>query len=158
MISGSNRDVRQRKHTMFTERRSAVRYPLVLNARYQTLRKRSKDCGIGRTVDISSRGFLIASEHSVPVGVRLAVSVEWPALLDGAVELVLVATGRVVRARDASFALEISQHEFRTTKRRIMVAAMGGKGRYSSPTATGTSETSDVPTAIARFLVPELST
>jgi hypothetical protein len=143
---------------MFTERRSAVRYPLVLKARYQTLRKRSKDYGIGRTVDISSRGFLIASEHNVLVGVRLEVAVEWPALLDGAIDLVLVATGRVVRARDASFALEFSQHEFRTTKRRIMLAATGGKGGYSAATATGTSETSDVPTAIARFRVPEQST
>ncbi len=143
---------------MLTERRSAVRYPIVLNARYQTLRKRSKDCGIGRTVDISSRGFLIASEHNVPVGVRLEVAVEWPALLDGAIELLLVATGRVVRARDASFALEFSRHEFRTTKRRIMVAAAGLNGRHSVATATGASETSDVPTAIARFLVPELST
>ena len=143
---------------MLMERRSAVRYPIILNARYQRLRKKSNDGGAGRTVDISSGGLLIASAHSILVGVRLEVTIEWPALLDGAIELLLVATGRVVRARDASFALEISQHEFRTTKRRIMVAAMGGKGRYSAPTATGTSETSDVPTAIARFLVPELST
>lgn len=143
---------------MFTERRSAVRYPIVLNARYQTLRKRSRCCGIGRTVNISSHGFLIASEDNIPVGVRLEVYVEWPALLDGAIELLLVATGRVVRARDASFALEFSQHEFRTTKRKIMMAAAVAQGRHSAATATGTSETSDVPTAIARFLVPELST
>src|ERR1700733_7727175 len=138
---------------MFTERRSAGRYPLVLNAHYQTLRKRSKDCGTGRTVDISSRGFLIYSQHHVPVGIRLEVAVEWPALLDGAIELMLVATGRVVRARDTSFALEFSWHEFRTTKRRI-TAATGGKVRQSAAMATGASETADVPTAMARFLVP----
>jgi c-di-GMP-binding flagellar brake protein YcgR len=143
---------------MFTERRSAVRYPLALNAHYQTLRKRSRDGGTGRTVDISSGGFLIHSQHPVPVGIRLEIAVEWPALLDGAIELMLVASGRVVRARDTSFALEFSWHEFRTTKRRITVAATGGKGRQSAAMATGASETSDVPTAMARFLVPELST
>jgi hypothetical protein len=143
---------------MFTERRSSVRYPIVLNARYQTLRKRSKCCGIGRTVNISSRGFLITTEHNILVGARVEVAGEWPALLDGAIELLLVATGRVVGARDASFALEFSQHEFRTTKRKIMVAAAGAQGHHSAAMATVASETSDVPTAIARFLVPELST
>jgi len=139
---------------MFTERRSAVRYPIVLNARYQTLRKRSRCCGIGRTVNISSHGFLIASEDNIPVGVRLEVYVEWPALLDGAIEL--LATGAVVRARESSFALELSRYEFRTTKRKFRAAAAGAS--QTAATATGASETSDVPTAIARFLVPELST
>src|ERR1700692_951909 len=131
---------------MFTERRSSVRYPIVLNARYQTLRKRSKCCGIGRTVNISSRGFLITTEHNILVGARVEVAVEGPALLDGAIELLLVATGRVVGARDASFALEFSQHEFRTTKRKIMVAAAGAQGHHSAAMATVASETSDVPT------------
>jgi len=143
---------------MFTERRSAVRYPIMLNVRYQTVRKRSKHYGIGRTLDISSRGFSIAAEHDIPVGARVEVAVEWPALLDGAIELLLVATGRVVRARDRSFALEFSQHEFRTTKRKSMVTAAGGKGHHSAATATAASETSDTPTAMARFLVPALST
>lgn len=141
---------------MFTERRSSVRYPIVLNARYQMLRKRSHYCGIGRTVNISSGGFLIASEDNVPEGVRLEVTVGWPALLDGAIELVLVATGAVVRARESSFALELSRYEFRTTKRKFRAAAAGAS--QTAATATGASETSDVPTAIARFLVPELST
>jgi hypothetical protein len=108
---------------MLKERRSAARYPMILNARYQTLRKRSKDCGIGRTVNVSSGGFLITSEHNVAVGARLEVAVEWPALLDGVIELLLVANGRVVRAKETSFALELSQYEFRTTKRKVKSAA-----------------------------------
>jgi c-di-GMP-binding flagellar brake protein YcgR len=141
---------------MFTERRSEVRYPIVLNARYQAVRKRSNDGGAGRTVDISSGGLLVVSEHTIPVGVKLEVAVEWPALLDGAIELVLVATGAVVRTRESSFALELSRYEFRTTKRKVRVAA--ARAGQTAATATGASETSDVPTAIARFLVPELST
>jgi c-di-GMP-binding flagellar brake protein YcgR len=141
---------------MLVERRSAVRYPIVLNARYHAVRKRSSGGGTGRTVDISSGGLLIASEHKIPVGVRLEVTVEWPALLDGAIELVLVTTGAVVRARGLSFALELSRYEFRTTKRKFRAAA--ASAGHTAATATGASEPSEVPTAIARFLVPELST
>jgi len=141
---------------MLVERRSAVRYPIVLNARYHAVRKRSSGGGTGRTVDISSGGLLIASEHKIPVGVRLEVTVEWPALLDGAVELVLVTTGAVVRARGSSFALELSRYEFRTTKRKSRAAAASAD--HTIATATGASEPSDVPMAIAKFLVPELST
>jgi len=122
---------------MLIERRSAVRYPMVLNVRYQTLRKKSNECGIGRTVNVSSGGFLIATEHNVPIGIRLEVAVEWPALLDGTIELLLVAAGRVVRARDASFALAVSGYEFRTTKRSVKSAAPGVG--YSAATATGGS-------------------
>jgi len=120
------------------ERRSAVRYPIVLNARYQALRKRSSDAAAGKTVNISSHGLLVVSEHKVPVGVRLEVLVEWPALLDGAIELLLVATGKVVRVRESSFALELSRYEFRTTKRRLKSAAAAAV-LYSAATATGSS-------------------
>jgi c-di-GMP-binding flagellar brake protein YcgR len=118
------------------ERRSAERYPIVLNAHYQALRKRSGDGAVGRTVNISSGGLLIVSDHKVPVGVRLEVLVEWPALLDGAIELLLVATGKVVRVRESSFALELSRYEFRTTKRKLRSAA---DVVYSAATATGAS-------------------
>jgi c-di-GMP-binding flagellar brake protein YcgR len=110
---------------MFIERRSSVRYPLILTAHYQTLRKRSKDRGIGRTVDISSRGILIVSAHNINVGAQLSVAVEWPALLDGSIELLLVATGEVVRAQQSNFAVEMARYEFRTTKRKFKAAAAG---------------------------------
>ena len=137
------------------ERRSAVRYPIVLNARYQTLKKRTKQqCGFGRTVNISSGGFLIATDHDFIVGVRLEVIVEWPALLDGTVELVLVANGRVVRAPESSFALELSGYEFRTARRRLKSSAAAA-GYYAAATGSAGSEASAVPTATARFRVPD---
>ena len=108
---------------MLIERRSSARYPLALNARYKALRKKSPDCGIGQTVDISSSGVLIASEHCFAVGVRLEVAVEWPALLDGTTELILVADGQVVRVRESRFALEFSRYEFHTKGRKTKSAA-----------------------------------
>jgi hypothetical protein len=141
---------------MFMERRSAARYPLLLNASYHTVKKKSTNGGVGRTLNMSSAGLLIAAEHNVIVGVRLEVTVEWPALLDGVVDLVLVARGEVVRARESNFALELSHYEFRTTKRKMNSAAAAAG--YSTATATATSEASVAPTATARFRVPELST
>lgn len=108
---------------MLTERRSSARFPLTLKARYKALKKSQNNCGVGQTIDISSSGVLIASEHPFDVGVKLEVAVEWPALLDGTVELLLVANGRVVRAREAKFALEFSSYEFRTTGRKVKPAA-----------------------------------
>jgi hypothetical protein len=141
---------------MLLERRSAIRYPIVLNAQFQPVRKKPNAGGAGRTVDISSRGLRIAAEHKVRVGLRLDVSIEWPILLDGVVELSLVATGRVVRVWESSFALELSQHEFRTVKRKSNSAAAGFD--QSAGMATGASARSKVPTATARLRVPEYST
>lgn len=146
---------------MFMERRSTVRYPIVLNARYQATRNKSSKLGVGRTVNISSGGLLIVAEHNIIVGVTIEVTVEWPALLDGRIDLVLVARGDVVRARESSFALELSKYEFRTAKRKAKSVAAGGG--YSAATRTGASEmtvseASLTPTASARFRVPELST
>jgi len=141
---------------MLTERRAAVRYPIILDARYRTLSKKSTECGIGRTVDISSGGLLIASVHNVIVGVRLEVAVEWPALLDGTTELLFVANGEVVRVWESSFALKLSRYQFHTTRRKVRSAAAGVG--YSGATGTKTPAGSDVPTAIARFRVPEPST
>lgn len=140
------------------ERRSAMRYSIVVNARYQGFNKRSNYGGVGKTVNMSSGGFLIASEHHVPVGVRLEVMVEWPALLDGTIELLLVANGRVVRAREGSFALAFSQYEFRTTRRKLQSSRGSVIGNYAAPTGMEASETSTVPTATARFRVPKLLT
>ena len=141
---------------MFMERRSAARYPIILSAHYEAVRKRSGTVGVGKTVDISSGGLLILSEHNVRVGIRLEVTMEWPALLDGEVELVLVATGQVVRARESNFALKLSRYEFRTVKRkfRSQSAAIG----HSAAVATDASTGSSASTALARFRVPELST
>jgi len=41
----------------------------------------------------------------------------WPLDLDGGIPLQLVATGKVVRSEDHSFAIELNSHEFHTLKR-----------------------------------------
>ena len=140
---------------LMKERRSAFRYPIALNASYKPSKKKSIDGGEGKTVNMSSRGLWIASEQKVKLGARLEVILEWPARLDGAIELVLVAIGRVVRTRESGFALELARYEFRTSKRKVKSVALLGQ---LAETAMSSSVPSGAATATARFRVPELST
>ena len=101
------------------ERRRSDRFPIELPLRYTTLRRREAIlAGKGKTVNISSSGILFSSEHELPVGTGLEVSINWPAELSGGCCLDLVARGRISRRdRSGQFALTIEQHEFRTRSR-----------------------------------------
>jgi hypothetical protein len=100
------------------ERRSKIRYPLVLNVHYRTP-GRSVHGGAGQVVNMSSGGAFIVSSHTLAVGAELEVCMEWPPLLDGWVRLQLVAFGRVVRCSESSFALSFRRHQFRTLKSKL---------------------------------------
>jgi len=99
------------------ERRGRTRYPIELQVRYHTLLGRLRVNGLGRTVNISSSGLMIASPDPVLAGTKLEVRMAWPLDLDGGIPLQLVATGKVVRSERHSFAIEFSSHEFHTSKR-----------------------------------------
>jgi PilZ domain len=99
------------------ERRSKVRYPVNLNVRYRTLSDGPTLVGVGRTLNVSSRGFLIASaQEIVRDGSRLQVSLEWPWLLHGTTPLQLIAVCRVTRRRPAEFAVKMDSYQFCTRK------------------------------------------
>jgi hypothetical protein len=99
------------------ERRSKNRYPVELNVRYRTLAKGPAPVGIGRTLNVSSGGLLIASEQQiVHDGSRLRLSLEWPTLLDGTTPLQLIAVCRVIRCQPAVFAVRMERYQFRTRK------------------------------------------
>jgi hypothetical protein len=103
--------------TITIDRRSRVRYPVGLDVRYRTTNSRHDITGVGRTLNISSTGLLVTCQHEFSVGTRLEVQIDWPTLLDSMVGLKLVAVGRVVRSQTSIFAMEMSQHEFRTRRR-----------------------------------------
>src|SRR5271169_1386108 len=99
------------------ERRSKARYPVVMNVRYRTLTEGPALAGIGRTLNMSSRGFLIATDQQiVHDGNRLTVSVEWPSLLNGKTPLQLIALCRVIRCQPAGFAVRMERYQFRTRR------------------------------------------
>lgn len=101
-----------------TERRKSSRFPIERELRYKTLNQRSEILsGSGKTLNISSSGVLFTSDHDLPVGTRLEVSISWPAQLNEKCLLNLVARGRITRHMKGQLALQIQQYEFRTQSR-----------------------------------------
>ncbi len=97
------------------DRRHSDRFPIEREVRYRVLSKRSgEETGDGRTVNISSSGILFTSQHMLLPGRRMEVAINWPAQLNNACALKLVARGRIVRFEDGRAAMEIQQYEFRT--------------------------------------------
>lgn len=100
------------------ERRCKTRFPFALDVRYRTLSENPRVTGIGHTINMSRSGLLIESEHELPVGARVEVTVEWPVPLDDEVGLQLVTVGRVGRSIGSNFVLLFRQYEFKTMKRK----------------------------------------
>ena len=126
---------------MGTERRSKVRYPLELAVDYQAIERGSEINGTGRTLNVSSSGLLMVTQHAFNAGMRLKLIIEWPSLLNGTTPLQLVTRGRVVRQWGPNVAVVLEQYQFRT-KRRLAPLELT-KTRYAvaaAPPPTLTDE------------------
>jgi hypothetical protein len=98
-----------------SERRAADRFPILRDVHYKVLSKRGGPvAGGGTTVNISSTGVLFTTDRYLIPGLRLELSISWPAQLNDKCQLKLVACGRVVRCEAGLAAMEILQYEFRT--------------------------------------------
>ena len=102
-----------------SERRSRIRFPLVMRVRYRTFEPGSSRSGEGWVVNISRTSMLVSAEHTVHMGKRMELNLEWPCLLHGRTPLRLVAAGEVVRCDASSFAVKLVGHQFRTAKSKI---------------------------------------
>jgi len=102
---------------MDNERRVKSRYPLELNARYQTMGAAGPVAGVGQTLNMSSSGMLLACASEMPEGTRLKVFVEWPSLLNGTTPLQLITVGTVVRRSDIGVSVVFDSYQFRTMSR-----------------------------------------
>jgi hypothetical protein len=116
-----NNDQPAHAFTQFSEaeRRSKVRFPLVMRVCYRTFEQGSPRRGTGWTVNMSRNAVLVSAKHGVYVGKRMELSIEWPSLLHGRVPLRFVAAGEVVRCDASSFAVKLFGHQFRTVKRKV---------------------------------------
>ena len=100
-----------------SDRRSSVRVPVNLELRYSVVgHRRPAENGSGRTIDMSSSGLSFTADTPLSIGQTLDVSIDWPVLLDGGVQLQIVASGVVVRTTGAVTAIRIERHEFRTRR------------------------------------------
>lgn len=107
------------------ERRSSGRFPIKREVRYRVLNKKANnEAGAGTTINMSSTGILFTTEHALLPGRTLELSVSWPAQLNNACALKLVARGRVVRLEPGQVAVEIQHYEFRTQGTQGLVTAV----------------------------------
>jgi hypothetical protein len=74
------------------------------------------EIGSGRTIDMSSSGLSFTADRPLSIGQKLDLSIDWPAVLDGGVQLQLVASGVVVRTTGAMTAIRLERHDFRTRR------------------------------------------
>jgi hypothetical protein len=94
------------------------RFQLTLEVRYSVLGRVPVETGSGRTIDMSSSGLRFTADRSLATGQRLDVSIDWPVLLDGGVQLQLIVSGMIVRSTGTETAVRIERHEFRTRRVR----------------------------------------
>jgi len=105
------------------DRRAATRFALTLEVSYSLPGGGAPaETGSGRTIDLSSSGLSFTTGRPLVTGQKLALSIDWPVLLDGAIKLQLVMSGVVVRTNGTVAALRITRHEFRT--RRAVLRAV----------------------------------
>jgi len=107
-----------------SDRRSSSRFPIDREVRYRVLNKKgNQDQGTGRTLNMSSAGILFTTDHVLLPGRTVEVAVSWPAQLNNACPLKLVARGRIVRFEPGKAAIEIHHYEFRTQSAKGMASA-----------------------------------
>ena len=96
------------------ERRASRRFPVVMRLEYKLFRHTEFVCqGVGRTVNISSRGVLFRADRPLERDYRVELSIEWP-LQDGKREpLRLQALCEIVRTQEEEAAVRIMRHVFR---------------------------------------------
>jgi PilZ domain len=101
----------------FEERRASNRFALTLEVHYTVSGLyRPKVCGSGSTIDLSSSGLYFAADKPLLTGQKLHLSIDWPVLLDGGVQLQLAMSGVVVRTNGTAAALQIQRREFRARR------------------------------------------
>jgi hypothetical protein len=99
------------------ERRTNNRFLLTLQVHYTVSEHASPmETGSGTTIDLSSSGLRFIADRPLLTGQKLHVSIDWPAWLDGGVQLQLIMSGVVVRTNGKTTAMQIQRHEFKTCR------------------------------------------
>jgi hypothetical protein len=98
------------------DRRTSNRLPIERDVRYRIVGSKNPAplVGAGKTLNMSSAGVLFTTESVLPKNARVELAVSWPALIDNAIPIKLVALGVLVRATETQAAISIERHEFRT--------------------------------------------
>ncbi len=115
MTSTSRQDPTQHPEGIAEDRRQDRRYEINLELRWKLIRRRKiRDTGVGRTIDLSSGGIFFEAHRPLPVGLNVELSIAWPILLHNSSPLQLLVTGKVVRVSGTRAGIRMIQHEFHT--------------------------------------------
>src|SRR5262249_38349581 len=115
MTSISRHDPSQRTEGIAEDRRQDRRYEINLELRWKLIRRRKiRDTGVGRTIDLSSGGILFDAQRQLPIGLNVEISIAWPILLHNASPLQLLVSGKIVRVSGTRVGVRMTQHEFHT--------------------------------------------
>jgi hypothetical protein len=76
--------------------------------------------GRGWTIEMSSKAVLISADAPLPLGKHVKLSINWPAKLNDACRLKLVAFGTIMRTEGNNAVVSLRTHEFRTQGRNSL--------------------------------------
>jgi hypothetical protein len=125
--------VRRRMRLAIGDRRLARRYPITAELEYRIVgREGLAYSGAGQTINLSTGGILFQSEQALTPGMRIELTIAWPARLNDAVDLNLCVCGRVARTDGKSHVVRIREHEF-CVRGRYRLA--GPRFRVAGPAA-----------------------
>src|SRR6266568_5279763 len=103
------------RKTSERDRRTKHRFPIEREVRYKVFYGlQVAQTGTGNSLNISSRGIWFTTENLLTAGVRVELSMDWPALLNASCPMKLIIYGVVTRTRDQGAAATIERYEFRT--------------------------------------------
>lgn len=99
-----------------SDRRGSHRLPIERDVSYKVLGSKQsiRHAGLGKTLNMSSRGVLFTTESGLPAGANVELAISWPAKLHDAIRLKLVTKGILVRSDANQAAISIHSYEFRT--------------------------------------------
>jgi len=111
------------------ERRTTRRFHIEQQVNYKLLcENRTVETGRGATVNMSSGGLWLATDHPLSTGVAAELAMDWPVLLNGSCPMKLMIFGHVLRSNDHGVAIVIERYEFRTRSPRALCDALYPKG------------------------------
>jgi hypothetical protein len=90
-----------------------IRYPVALPIQYESQADGGMS-GFGHTLAITTKTVTFASDQYLRVGIKVRLSILWPAKLQDGTSLNLSMVGRIERCARGEIDVAVSQHEFRT--------------------------------------------
>jgi hypothetical protein len=99
------------------DRRSRHRYAISLPVRFKAGETPTTVIGAGTILNFSSGGIAFVSDKAFTRGTWMRLSIDWPALLNGVIRIMLVVEGVVVRSEGQFSAISITRYEFRTQRK-----------------------------------------